>query len=511
MTVANVRDVRVRLGARPLAVKPSDGGAIVETTLADSGYLAVETGGDDASARLIAVAVVPDRTPDVRIERPARDLLLPDARSSVEVTGSVADDIAISGLTLRYTKVSGSGEQIDFVEGELPLQIARESEQQWRARGAIALPRLGLEAGDSLVYRLVAQDGRTGDAGMAASDTYFIEIAGPGQVPLEGVEMPPEQERYALSQQMIVLKIRRLRERERGMPPAILEEQAGAIAAEQRSVRANFVFLMGGHVEDEEEEAEQSHEIQEGRLENSSRRDISRAVSHMTSAEQGLTARNTAAALHAATQAVDALQRAFGRNRYILRTLASRTSLDPSRRLTGARDDVERGVRTLAPPAGDADARRARELLVRFLDGDGAGAANWVEPHPPAVVRDRGGSARRQTRRSELAGDLGCRDAAARPACLWCRSGAHARRRSRGREKAHSTRPRRCPGRCRARRRSATARGRPDVRRPRPMTVLRVIAILVALGGVLDPAVSLSRAIPHAGATARRSLRPRCR
>ena len=180
----------------------------------------------------------------------------------------------------------------------------------------------------------------------------------PVKVPLEGVEMPPEQERYALSQQMVVLKIRRLRERERGLAPAILAEQTGAIAAEQRSVRANFVFLMGGHVEDEEEEAEQSHEIQEGRLENSSRRDISRAVSHMTSAEQGLTARNTAAALQAATQAVEALQRAFGRNRYILRTLASRTTLDPSRRLTGARDDAERGVRTLAAPASDPEPRR---------------------------------------------------------------------------------------------------------------------------------------------------------
>ena len=368
VTVANARDVRVRLGARPVAVGLADGRAVAETSLADSGYLAIETGGTEAFARLIPVTVVPDRTPNVRIERPARDLLLPNARSAVEVTGSVADDIAISALTLHYTKVSGSGEQIDFVEGELPLQIAKESVQQWRAHGSLALPRLGLEAGDSLVYRLVAQDGRAGDAGRASSDTYFIEIAGPGQVPLEGVEMPPEQERYALSQQMIVLKIRRLRERERGLPPATLDEQAGAIAAEQRSVRANFVFLMGGHVEDEEAEAEQSHEIQEGRLENSSRRDISRAVSHMTNAEQGLTARNTAAALHAATQAVEALQRAFGRNRYILRTLASRTTLDPSRRLTGARDDTERGVRSVATPAGDAEARRARELLVRVLD-----------------------------------------------------------------------------------------------------------------------------------------------
>ena len=325
VTVANARDVRIRLGARPLAVTPVDGRSVVEARLTDSGYLAVETSGV-RSRRLIAVTVVPDRTPVVRIERPARDLLLPDTRSSIEVTGSVADDIAIRALSLRYTKVSGSGEQIDFVEGELPLQIARESEQQWRARGAIAVPRLGLEPGDSLVYRLVAQDGRTGDAGMAASDTYFVEIAGPGQVPLEGVEMPPEQERYALSQQMIVVKIKRLRERERALPAPILEEQTSAIAAEQRSVRANFVFLMGGHVEDEEEEAEQSHEIQEGRLENSSRRDISRAVSHMTSAEQGLSARDTAAALHAATQAVEALQRAFGRNRYILRTLAARTN-----------------------------------------------------------------------------------------------------------------------------------------------------------------------------------------
>ena len=368
VTVANARDVRIRFGARPLPVRAADGSVAAEASLAESGYLAVEAGGTDFPGRLIPVTVVPDRTPNVRLERPARDLLLPDARSSVDITGSVADDIAIAALTLHYTKVSGSGEQIDFVEGELPLQIAKESERQWRAQGSIPLPRLGLEAGDSLVYRLVAQDARTGDVGRASSDTFIIEIAGPGQVPLEGVEMPPEQERYALSQQMVLLKIRRLRERERRLPPAVLEEQAGAIAAEQRAVRANVVFLMGGHVEDEEEEAEQSHEIQEGRLENSSRRDIARAVSHMTGAEQGLTARNTAAALQAATQAVEALQRAFGRNRYILRTLASRTTLDPSRRLTGARDDAERGQRTLATPAGDAGARRARELLVRVLD-----------------------------------------------------------------------------------------------------------------------------------------------
>ena len=53
-------------------------------------------------------------------------------------------------------------------------------------------------------------------------------------------------------------------------------EQAGLIAAEQRSVRANFIFLLGGDVEDEEEEAAQSTEISEGRLTNTARREIDR-------------------------------------------------------------------------------------------------------------------------------------------------------------------------------------------------------------------------------------------
>ena len=39
--------------------------------------------------------------------------------------------------------------------------------------------------------------------------------------------MPPEQERYALSQQMVVLKIQRLRARERSMNRAALEQEAG--------------------------------------------------------------------------------------------------------------------------------------------------------------------------------------------------------------------------------------------------------------------------------------------
>lgn len=357
---------QVRFGSLALTMRPDNdyGATIAEHTLRESGYLAVET---EAGPRLIPVAVIPDRVPTIKIERPGRDLLVPNASPAVPVETSATDDFGLEELALRYTKVSGSGEQFEFVEGEVRLAIARQDSRAWRGRAEFALSRLGLEPGDSLVYRVVARDARPGDAGLASSDTFFIEVAGPGQVALEGFEMPPDRERHGLSQQMIVLKIQRLRERERNLGRDGLQEQTAAIAAEQRAVRANFVFLTGGHVEDEEEEAEHSHEIQEGRLENTARREISRAIGHMSLAEQGLVTVDTTTALAQAKLAVGALQRAFGRNRYILRTLPVRSRVDPSRRLTGKLDEARGWTRKLPNPSPDARAQAIRDLLAEMI------------------------------------------------------------------------------------------------------------------------------------------------
>ena len=106
---------------------------------------------------------------------------MPEAKRSRPIKITASDDLALASLELRYTKVSGSGEQFEFVEGALPVRVTRESGRQWRADAQMALATLNLAAGDSLVYRAVARDGRPGDAGMGASDTYFIEIAGPGE------------------------------------------------------------------------------------------------------------------------------------------------------------------------------------------------------------------------------------------------------------------------------------------------------------------------------------------
>ena len=111
----------------------------------------------------------------------------------------------------------------------------------------------------------------------------------------------------------------------------------------------------------------QSSEIQEGRLENNARREINTAIRFMGQAEQALVAVDTGAALPPAKSAVDALQRAFGRNRYFLRTLATRSRLDPSRRLTGDLKEASGWRRSPEVAAGDTAAARARSLLNRLL------------------------------------------------------------------------------------------------------------------------------------------------
>lgn len=323
----------LRFGTRVIGIL-GGGGTPIQFTARDSGYFAVEP-SSGGRRELILLSVTPDRAPAVKIEQPARDLLLADANRQVQVKISASDDLGLKALELRYTKLSGAGEQFDFREGALPLRLGRGNAREWRADAAIALQSLGLTPGDAVVYRAVAMDRRPGESGLNSSDTFFIEVAGPGQVPLEGVDMPPDEARYALSQQMVVLKIERLKAGEKRMAQAAAVEQAGLIAAEQRAVRANFIFLLGGHVEDEEEEAAQSTEISEGRLVNPARRDLDTAIREMTRTEQGLVAVDTSAALVAARAAVTALQRAFEHGRYFLRTTPVRSRVDPSRRLTG--------------------------------------------------------------------------------------------------------------------------------------------------------------------------------
>jgi len=354
---------------RPL--DQSGGSFSARIALNRTGYLLVAA--DDAR-RMMPVVVSPDALPAVRIAAPGRDLVYSGGNPRIAFDARATDDFGLRSLTLRYTIVSGSGEQFEFKDGEIPLAVTQRDARDWRGSAARSLADFNLKEGDMLVYRAVAADARPG-GGTASSDAFFVEISRLGVAAGDGFTLPEEETRYALSQQMLIVKTERLHQRRGQIPREELAEAALGLAVEQRMIRAEFVFMLGGEVEDEEVEAEQSTELQAGRLENRGQRDVRAATIAMSQAEKALTGADTAAALVAERAAVAALQRAFTRERYLLRALASRTRLDPARRLTGSLTEAGDWRRTPAPLPEDRRTALLQDLLRGIAALTAAGGA----------------------------------------------------------------------------------------------------------------------------------------
>jgi hypothetical protein len=223
-----------------------------------------------------------------------------------------------------------------------------------------------------VVYRGVARDRRPG-APASESDAFVVEVAAPGAVPAEGFAVDDRFDRYAISQQMVILKTERLLAARASVARAEFEERALDLAAEQRQVRAEFVFMMGGHLEDlsvdpdslnEEVEAAGEDDLAAGRLVNRGRAEIMRAIRAMSRAAARLGDLDASGALPVEKEALTYLQRAFSRSRIILRTLGERERLDLSRRLTGVLATLARDTRAAASPAPSAVAVAARRALA---------------------------------------------------------------------------------------------------------------------------------------------------
>jgi len=334
-------------GAAVPMVEQAPGRFIGGVRLARTGYAIVDAG--PVARRTIPLVAVPDALPSVTIESPGHDLVFGRGGGQrVAFTVKASDDLALRSLALRYTRVSGSGEQFEFREGDIPLALQKASGREWRGDAARTLAELGMSEGDMVVYHAVASDARPGE-GTASSDTYFIEISKLGVAAGEGFTLPETETKYALSEQMLVLRTERLQAKRATLPGAVATDEAFGLAAEQRAIRAELVFMLGGEVEDEEAEAEQSTELQEGRMGNSGQRDLRAATRAMSTAGRALTAEDLAAALAAEKAAVKALERAFARDRYILRALPGRTELDATRRLTGDLAKASDWVRIVPP------------------------------------------------------------------------------------------------------------------------------------------------------------------
>ena len=319
------------------------------------------TDGTAAESRLLAIAVVPDERPLVRVARPGRDVRLATADASLEIEVEATDDHGVSALELYYLRMSGGGESFTFAEGRVPIAAVTTlapSGLVTRGRLSWALGALDLEDGESLVYRVLATDAAPG-AAPGESETYTIDVGRLFETEGAGAAVAEEDRRYAISQQMVIVHTERaLAERGRVAPEPWLARLQG-IAAEQRMVRAEVVFLSGGDVQDEVDEAAHGDELQEGRLENRGRVEMLRAMSEMSRAEARLIAGDARAALDFERTALAALLKAFDRRRYFLRTVPERSRIDQTRRLTGDRRTAAPALRVLAPRDDRLAAERA--------------------------------------------------------------------------------------------------------------------------------------------------------
>ena len=392
------------VGERHALARNAAGAFVGDVEAAADGFIAVQPFGEGDAVgvrRVVTLAVTPDHPPVAHIVNPGKDLFLSAASSALPVSIEARDDIGLRSLQLTYTKVTGSGENFEFKNGEFPLQIHRDRTDLWTATSAIPLPSLGLEPGDVLVYRAVVGDTRPGNPPID-SDAFVIEILRPGEALAEGFSIDEEKDKYAISQQMIVIKTERLIAKKSTMAAEAFTDEAQTIAAEQRKVRSEFVFMTGGEFEDasvsssgdinEEEEAANEVELAAGRMQNNGRRDIIEATRRMSNAAQWLTKIDPVQALPQEKAALLALQRAFTKSRYILRVLTPRERIDDSRRLSGKLGDASTWRRQMiempeSPRTAALLAALSRVARVAALKTYGASEANELAGVAESVLR----------------------------------------------------------------------------------------------------------------------------
>lgn len=347
----------------------------------EDGFVTLEPvtqGVQGSTRRLIGVSVHTDDMPRVRILDPTQDLIVPNANRTVNIRMSADDDFGVGSLKLRYTTVSGSGERFTFSEGEATVAVTRTSAKEWTARASLALETLLSDAGDLVVYRAVATDNRPG-AVPVESDALIVELASPGGIAALGFSLDPDEDRYGLSQQMVILKTEKLIAKQASMTPPAVEEEARQLASEQRRVRAEFVFMMGGEFAqevdaensmgdlDETHEAESESDLSAGRMANRGRTSLLAAVRAMSRASSSLNTSQLAAALKSEKSALTLLQDAFARSRFLMRALSQREQLDMTRRLTGKMDSIARTRSPILTAELDAKHSALRSVLADLM------------------------------------------------------------------------------------------------------------------------------------------------
>lgn len=366
------------------------GGSFIATR---SGAFEARVLADDqrAPAPLVrAVEVYNDAQPEAHITAPGGDQLLRSVPAqAVTVRWTARDDLGLSGVALKYIKSRGEGDAAKFTNGEVSLgQVERASLREWRGVASLDLARLGLQAGDTLVFWIEARDRKPGANNMGRSASLAIAIRAPEAAKLNLSDLlPNEIGRFLLSQRQIIIKTEKLHaERARLAQPELLR-RANDIAADQRDFKNSFndYIKTEGAGEDESASAlsdgssveEQVRAAEDERTAThlhgipeppqgapASVREMVYAIRAMWDAEDALSVADTAKALAHEREALLRLKRAQSSVRYIPRIVAQSKPVDLKRRYAGELQEIRTRLEKLARRAPTKEAVGLRAALA---------------------------------------------------------------------------------------------------------------------------------------------------
>ena len=244
--------VPVTAAAESLRVRMEPGADRWTGSLTMPGHPAIVRLRQGSRERLLLLDPRPDSVPHVLLELPARDTVLREPTGNLPAVATLRDDF---GLALAWWEVvisSGEGESFKFRTvqlGRASLGHAPEAERSLVLR----LDSLGLEPGDLVHLRAVAQDGNTATGpGIAGSDTRTIRIARAGEYDSLSIEaMPPADPlKGVISQRMLIILTEALDKKKRTLARPVLLGESGRIARDQHALRRQVGDIIFSRLED---------------------------------------------------------------------------------------------------------------------------------------------------------------------------------------------------------------------------------------------------------------------
>lgn len=361
-----------------------------------------------AHERLLVLEPVPDSAPVVVLTLPARDSILGRPTGRIALAATATDDHGLASGRFELIISTGGGENFKFRSST--LGAAAFSGRTGELAATIVLDSLGLQPGDMLHLRAVVRDRNdvTGP-GVGTSDTRTLRIARADEYDSVAVDPapPPEAEKNALSQRMLLMMAQALEQKRPKIPHTSLVNESRGIAVDQTRLRkrvGEIVFTRLGEDTGEEGNALEQRLDQpvnpdsvlaaadraasaavgtalEGNQDETplvaTNRPLLEAYNAMWSASSELEVGEPGKAIPFMKKALDALQAARSAERIYLRGKTRAVVVDVDRVRLQGKDKGSPAARTARPAADPARDRR----IARF-----DAALGLVRSAPAAAV-----------------------------------------------------------------------------------------------------------------------------